>query len=90
MSKWCVKSDNITATNLDDAKPTQLAPDAERNYLHLRRQLETIEVQYLGLKERLGEIYKHKINLKNACYRFSSVDVFLTRGGLHTSNSFPS
>ncbi|WGL99739.1 lysis system i-spanin subunit Rz [Arsenophonus sp. aPb] len=55
----CAKSDNITAatTSLDDARPTQLAPDARRNYLRLRRQLETLEAQYLGLRERVKEIY---------------------------------
>lgn len=35
-----------------------IAPDAERNYLRLRRQLETLEAQYLGLRERVKEIYK--------------------------------
>lgn len=58
----CAKSDNITtaAASLDDARPTQLAPDAERNYLRLRRQLEILEAQYLGLRERVSEIYKQK------------------------------
>lgn len=56
----CAKSDNITASSssLDDARPTELAPDAWRNYLRLRRQLETLEAQYLGLRERVKEIYK--------------------------------
>ncbi|HGJ5869230.1 lysis protein [Arsenophonus nasoniae] len=56
----CAKSDNITATttSVDDARPTQLAPDAERNYLRLRRQLETLESQFLGLRERVREVYK--------------------------------
>ncbi|WGL97250.1 lysis system i-spanin subunit Rz [Arsenophonus sp. aPb] len=56
----CAKSDNITASSssLDDARPTELAPDARRNYLRLRRQLETLEAQYLGLRERVKEVYK--------------------------------
>ncbi|WGL99148.1 lysis system i-spanin subunit Rz [Arsenophonus sp. aPb] len=58
----CAKSDNITATasSVDDARPTELAPDAERNYLRLRRQLETLEAQFLGLRERVKEVYKQK------------------------------
>ncbi|HGJ5874388.1 MULTISPECIES: lysis system i-spanin subunit Rz [Arsenophonus] len=57
----CAKSDNITASSgLDDARPAQLAPDARRNYLRLRRQLETLEAQYLGLRERVSEIYKQQ------------------------------
>ena len=49
---------NSTSTSVDDARPTRLAPDAERNYLRLRRQLETLEAQFLGLRERVSEIYK--------------------------------
>lgn len=56
----CAKSDSITATtaSMDVARSTQLASDAERNYLRLRRQLETLEAQYLGLRARVKEIYQ--------------------------------
>ncbi|WGL93784.1 lysis system i-spanin subunit Rz [Arsenophonus nasoniae] len=49
---------NSSSTGMDDARPAQLAPDAERNYLRLRRQLETLESQFLGLRERVREVYK--------------------------------
>ncbi len=45
---------------MDDGTLAQLAPDARRNYLRLRRQLETLEAQYLGLRERVREVYKQQ------------------------------
>ncbi len=45
---------------MDDGILAQLASDARRNYLRLRRQLETLEAQYLGLRERMSEVYKQQ------------------------------
>lgn len=63
----CEKSDSITTptTRMDVARPTQLAADAERSYLRLRRQIETLEAQFLGLRERINTIYKQKEDEKN-------------------------
>ncbi len=47
----CPPDQNVATT-------TELAPDAGRNYLRLRRQLETLEAQFLGLRARVQEIYK--------------------------------
>lgn len=47
-----------TTTVLDAIRSTELAPDAGRNYLRLRRQLETLEAQFLGLRARVQEIYQ--------------------------------
>lgn len=49
---------NSSSTSVDDARPARLEVDAEQNYLRLRRELETLEAQYLGLRERVKEIYK--------------------------------
>lgn len=38
-------------SRMDDTRPTELARDAEQNYLRLLRQLERLEAQYLGLRE---------------------------------------
>ncbi|QBY43873.1 Bacteriophage Rz lysis protein [Arsenophonus nasoniae] len=58
----CSENHGVTAspTGLDDVRSTELAPDAGRNYLRLRRQLETLEAQFLGLRARGQEIYKQK------------------------------
>lgn len=58
----CSENHGVTAspTGLDDVRSTELAPDAGRNYLRLRRQLETLEAQFLGLRARVQEIYKQK------------------------------
>uniref|UniRef100_A0A3B0M584 Uncharacterized protein n=1 Tax=Arsenophonus endosymbiont of Trialeurodes vaporariorum TaxID=235567 RepID=A0A3B0M584_9GAMM len=49
---------NSPSSSLDATRSARLAPDAERNYLRLRRQLETLEAQFLGLRERAREVYK--------------------------------
>ncbi|WP_339053058.1 lysis system i-spanin subunit Rz [Arsenophonus endosymbiont of Crataerina pallida] len=55
----CPPDQNVaTTTGLDAIRSTELAPDAGRNYLRLRRQLETLEAQFLGLRVRVQEIYK--------------------------------
>ncbi|WP_334473423.1 lysis system i-spanin subunit Rz [Arsenophonus sp. PmNCSU2021_1] len=56
----CPPDQNVatTTTGLDAIRSTELAPDAGRNYLRLRRQLETLEAQFLGLRSRVQEIYK--------------------------------
>lgn len=55
----CPPDQNVaTTTGLDAIRSTELATDAGRNYLRLRRQLETLEAQFLGLRSRVQEIYK--------------------------------
>ncbi|MFV9998285.1 MAG: lysis system i-spanin subunit Rz [Arsenophonus endosymbiont of Dermacentor nuttalli] len=39
----CAKADSITTSGLDGSRSIPLALNAERNYLHLRRQLEISE-----------------------------------------------
>ncbi|WP_413493831.1 lysis protein [Morganella psychrotolerans] len=47
----CPKTGTDTATGMDDGRPATLARDAEPDYFHLRKQLETLEKQYLGLRD---------------------------------------
>ncbi len=47
----CPKSGTDTTTGMDDGRPATLARDAEQDYFHLREQLETLEKQYLGLRD---------------------------------------
>ena len=54
MSKLCVKSDNIAATNLDDVKPTQLAPDAERKLSPSHTSARNDRGAVFGIKRKAG------------------------------------
>ncbi|WP_262858679.1 lysis protein [Morganella morganii] len=47
----CPKAGADTATSMDDGRPATLARDAEPDYFHLLKQLETLERQYLGLRD---------------------------------------
>ena len=47
----CPKTGADTTTGMDDGRPATLARDAEPDYFHLRKQLETLEKQYLGLRD---------------------------------------
>ena len=47
----CPKTGTDTTTGMDDGRPATLARDAEPDYFHLRKQLETLEKQYLGLRD---------------------------------------
>ena len=47
----CTKSGTDTATGMDDGRPATLARDAEPDYFDLLKQLETLEKQYLGLRD---------------------------------------
>ena len=44
------------AASVDDARSAELASDAEQNYLRLRRELETLEAQFLGLREYVNSL----------------------------------
>ncbi|ETO41473.1 lysis protein [Morganella sp. EGD-HP17] len=47
----CPKSGADTAAGMDDSRPATLARDAEPDYFDLLGQLETLEKQYLGLRD---------------------------------------
>ncbi|HDF2343748.1 TPA: lysis protein [Morganella morganii] len=47
----CPKSGTDTTSGMDDSRPATLARDAEPDYFDLLGQLETLEKQYLGLRE---------------------------------------
>ncbi|MEG0715355.1 MAG: lysis protein [Morganella sp. (in: enterobacteria)] len=47
----CPKTGTDTTAGMDDGRPATLARDAEPDYFHLRKQLETLEKQYLGLRD---------------------------------------
>ncbi|OBU11709.1 lysis protein [Morganella psychrotolerans] len=47
----CPRTGTDTAAGMDDGRPATLARDAEQDYFHLRKQLETLEKQYLGLRD---------------------------------------
>lgn len=49
---------NSSRAGMDVTRSPRLAPDAEQNYLRLRREIETLEAQFLGLRDRVKEIYK--------------------------------
>ncbi|MGK5615431.1 lysis system i-spanin subunit Rz [Proteus mirabilis] len=47
----CPKSDSDTSSSLDVSRPTPVARDTEENILNLVEQIETLERQYLGLRD---------------------------------------
>lgn len=47
----CPGGGSDTAASMDDGRPATLARDAEPDYFHLLKQLETLERQYLGLRD---------------------------------------
>lgn len=47
----CPKAGSDTTSGMDDSRPATLARDAEPDYFDLLGQLETLEKQYLGLRE---------------------------------------
>ena len=47
----CPKSGSDTTTGMDDGRPATLARDAEQDYFHLRKQLETMDAQLRGLQD---------------------------------------
>lgn len=47
----CPKTGTDTATGMDDGRPATLARDAEQDYFHLRKQLETMDAQIRGLHD---------------------------------------
>lgn len=47
----CPKSGADTTSSMDDGRPATLARDAEPDYFHLRKQLETMDAQIRGLHD---------------------------------------
>ncbi|HDT0720768.1 TPA: lysis protein [Proteus mirabilis] len=47
----CPKSDSSTSSSLDVSRPTPVERDTEENILNLEEQIETLESQYLGLRD---------------------------------------
>ncbi|CDL83837.1 lysis system i-spanin subunit Rz [Xenorhabdus szentirmaii] len=47
----CPATGTTAAAGVDDARPARLAKDAEPDYLRLLRELETLERQFLGLRD---------------------------------------
>ena len=47
----CPKTGADTTTGMDDGRPATLARDAEQDYFHLRKQLETMDAQIRGLHD---------------------------------------
>lgn len=47
----CPTSDSGTPSSLDVSRPTPVARDTEENILNLMEQIETLERQYLGLRD---------------------------------------
>lgn len=47
----CPKSDSSTSSSLDVSRPTPVERDTEENILNLVEQIETLESQYLGLRD---------------------------------------
>ncbi|QXO52840.1 lysis protein [Morganella morganii] len=47
----CPKTGTDTTTGMDDGRPATLARDAEPDYFHLRKQLETMDAQLRGLQD---------------------------------------
>lgn len=47
----CPKSESNSPSSVDVSRPTPVARDTEENILNLEEQLETLEKQYLGLRD---------------------------------------
>lgn len=47
----CPKPENSSTSSVDASGPPSLARDAEQDYFDLLKQLETLEKQYLGLRD---------------------------------------
>ncbi len=47
----CPSSENSSTSSVDAGRPATLARDAEQDYFDLLKQLETLEKQYLGLRD---------------------------------------
>ncbi|WP_241098227.1 MULTISPECIES: lysis protein [Providencia] len=47
----CPKPENSSTTSMDVSRSATLARDAEQDYFDLLKQLETLEKQYLGLRD---------------------------------------
>ncbi|WP_265498472.1 lysis protein [Providencia rustigianii] len=47
----CPKSESGSTSSMDVSRPPTLARDAEQDYFDLLKQLETLERQYLGLRD---------------------------------------
>ena len=47
----CPSSENGSTSGVDVSRPTPVARDTEENILNLEEQLETLEKQYLGLRD---------------------------------------
>ncbi|MEX9949038.1 lysis protein [Providencia alcalifaciens] len=47
----CPSSENGSTSGVDASRPATLARDAEQDYFDLLKQLETLEKQYLGLRD---------------------------------------
>lgn len=47
----CPSSENSSTSSVDASRPATLARDAEQDYFDLLKQLETLEKQYLGLRD---------------------------------------
>ncbi|MFH6892631.1 lysis protein [Providencia huaxiensis] len=47
----CPKPENGSTSSVDASRPATLARDAEQDYFDLLKQLETLEKQYLGLRD---------------------------------------
>ncbi|WP_419836321.1 lysis system i-spanin subunit Rz [Xenorhabdus littoralis] len=44
-------SETTSSTSLDDTRPARLEKDAEQDYVRLLGELETLEAQYVGLRD---------------------------------------
>ncbi|WP_146748327.1 lysis protein, partial [Photorhabdus sp. S8-52] len=47
----CPVSETASSTGLDGSRPARLEKDAEQDYLRLLGELETLEAQFLGLRD---------------------------------------
>ncbi|SUC31971.1 lysis protein [Providencia rettgeri] len=55
----CPSSENGSTSSVDVSRPTPVARDTEENILNLEEQLETLEKQYLGLRDWYFAECKH-------------------------------
>ncbi|MBI6548615.1 lysis protein [Xenorhabdus lircayensis] len=57
----CPVSETASSTGLDDSRPARLEKDAEQDYVRLLGELETLEAQYVGLRDYVNSEC-HKVN----------------------------
>ncbi|MDH2379178.1 lysis protein [Providencia rettgeri] len=55
----CPSTENSSTSSVDVGRPTPVARDTEENILNLEEQLETLEKQYLGLRDWYFAECKH-------------------------------